>query len=150
MMNTITAMPAHIRPRLNVVPAESGAEPASTLFVYAITRPIATSRPAYVISCKSKARHAAPTDLAAQSLTRAGSARITPMDRARGSSVARRSSSVALVEVAALQELREPVILLDPEMELEVVLHDLSSDVADGPRVVGEREDHELRVGRVE
>src|SRR5690349_16288148 len=137
-MNVTVAIPAHMRPRVKVVPASSGVEPFSTLFVYAMTRPTATSRPAYVISCRSKARHAAPTDLAAQSLTRAGSARITPMDRARSSSVARRSSSVALVEVAALQELREPVILLDPEMELEVVLHDLGGDVADGPRVVGE------------
>ena len=40
------AMPAHIRPRVNVVPASSGVEPFSTLFVYAMTRPVATNSPA--------------------------------------------------------------------------------------------------------
>src|SRR5262245_39094940 len=139
MMKTITAIPAHIRPRLNVVPAFSGAAPASTLFVYAITSPTATSSPAYVISWRSKARHAAPTDLAAQSLTRAGSARITPMDRPV-------APSVALVEVAALEELRKSVILLDPEVELQVVLDDLGGDIPDRPRVVRKGQDDELRV----
>src|SRR6476661_5770613 len=108
-------------PRLTVVPASITDDPASTLFVYAMTRPMATSRPAYVMSCRSKARQAAPTDFAAQSETRA-SARITPIGRSR--------PSIAPVEVAAFEEVREPVVLLDPEVELEVVLDDLGGDVA--------------------
>ena len=32
-MNATAAMPAHIRPRVNVVPASSGLLPLSTLFV---------------------------------------------------------------------------------------------------------------------
>src|SRR3954468_24947543 len=102
-----------------------------------MTSPIATSRAAYVVSWRSKARHAAPTDLAAQSVMRAGCARITPI-----------ASSVALVEVAALQEIRDAVVLLDVEMDLDEVLHDLRRGIADGPGVVGEGEDDELG-GRV-
>src|SRR6478609_8437096 len=109
-------------PRLNVVPASITDEPASTLFVYAM-------------SSRSNARHAAPTDFAAQSETRA-SARITPIGRSR--------PSIAPIEVAALEEVREPVVLLDPEVELEVVLHDLGRDVFLRPRVVRERQHDEL------
>ena len=80
-MKTTTAIPVHIRPRVKTVCVSRVSLPFSTLFVYAMTRPIAASRPAYVMSCRSKARHTAPTDLAAQSVTRAGSARMTPINR---------------------------------------------------------------------
>src|SRR5262245_57192670 len=116
-----------------------------------MTRPTARSRPAYVVSWRSNARHAAPTDLAAQSETRAGSARITPIGACPlGPGFVRSCPSVALVEVAASQQLREPVILLDPEVELQVVLHDLGGHVADRARVIGEGKDDQRRVGGVE
>src|SRR6476620_7295653 len=112
-----------------------------------MTRPIAASRPAYVASWRSNARQAAPTDFAAQSVTRAGSARITPM-RSRQRSID--GSSVALVEVAAAEEIEVPVIVLDPEMELQEVLHDLGAGVALGPRVIREGEDDQVGGRRVE
>src|SRR6476661_3724608 len=95
-----------------------------------MTRPIAASRPAYVVSWRSNARQTAPTDLAAQSVTRAGSARMTPI-----------RLSVALVEVAALEEVEVPVVVLDAVVELEEVLHDLGRGVALRARVVRERDE---------
>src|SRR5262245_17482017 len=101
-------------------------------------RPIVPSSAAYAASCRSKARHAAPIERAAQSLTRAGSARITPIGRPP------LLASVRLVEVAALQEVEVAVVVLDSVVELEEVLHDLGAGVALRPGVIGERQDDEL------
>src|SRR6266849_5820779 len=109
-----------------------------------MTRPRMASNPAYAISWRSNARQAAPIDRAAQSLIRAGSTRITPMvglrpgERRVGSGREARSSSVGLVEVAALQQVEIAVLVLDAEVELEEVLDDLRPGVAFRPRVVGE------------
>src|SRR5215213_1441534 len=78
---------------------------------------------------------------AVHSEARPGWALITPI---------RSVPSVALVEVAAFQQVWQPIILLDPEVELQVVLDDLRRHVALGPRVVGEGENDKVRVGRVE
>src|SRR3979409_2353667 len=106
-----------------------------------MTRPRMASNPAYAAIWRSKARQAAPIERAAQSVTLAGSARITPMPR---SSV--RRSSVRVVEVAALQQVEVSEVVLDAVVELEVVLDDLGRRVALRARVVGKREDDQLRV----
>src|SRR5712675_3068405 len=106
-----------------------------------MTSPRIASSPAYAASCRSKARQAAPMERAAQSVTLAGSARITPMPR---SSAGR--SSVRVVEVAALQQVELAVVLLDAVMELQVVLDDLGGSVALRPRVVGKGEHDQLRI----
>src|SRR5439155_21368661 len=54
--------------------------------------------------------------------------------------------SVAAVEVAAMEEVRQALVDLELVVQLEVVLHHLGGDVADGVRVIGERDDGELRV----
>src|SRR6266566_192697 len=97
-----------------------------------MTNPRIARSAAYAASWRSNARHAAPIERAAQSVMRAGSARITPMPAPRrpaesGSST---SSSVRLVEVAALQQVEVAEVVLDVEMQLEVVLHDLGRRVA--------------------
>src|SRR5436305_14672282 len=112
-----------------------------------MTRPRIASSPEYAASCRSKARHAAPIDRAAQSVMRAGSARITPTTDSMPILVGRRwRSSVRLVEVAALQQVEVAVIVLDVEVQLQVVLDDLGRGVALRPRVVGEGEHDEVRV----
>ena len=78
-MNAMTAMAVHMSARVKIVCVSSVSFPSSTLFVYAMTRPIAARSPAYVVSWRSNARQTAPMDLAAQSVTRAGSARMTPI-----------------------------------------------------------------------
>src|SRR5258705_284401 len=84
---------------------------------------------------------------AAQSVIRAGSARITPMAwSGRASAGAWLAASVRLVEVAALQEEEVPVVVLDVEVQLEVVLDDLRGHVALRSGVVGEGEDDQIRV----
>src|SRR4051794_11403219 len=96
------------------------------------------SKPAYAASWRSKARQAAPIERAAQSVIRAGSARITPTAGPRLERIGESSSSsVRLVEVAALQQLEVAVIVLDVEMQLQVVLDDLGRGIALGPGVVG-------------
>src|SRR6267142_2545070 len=139
-------MPVHIRPRTKVVPPARTAWPCSTLFVYAMTRPRSARRPAYAASWRSNARQAAPIERAAQSDMRAGSTRITPIVGSRFAAGSTSSSSVGLVEVAALQEVEVAVIVLDVEMQLEVVLHDLRRGVALRSGVVGKREDDELGI----
>jgi hypothetical protein len=52
-MNTTIAIPDHISARVNVVPVRRTVSPASTLFVYAMTSPIAPSSATYVVSCRS-------------------------------------------------------------------------------------------------
>src|SRR6476660_9360277 len=140
-------MPAHMRPRVKVVPASSGVLPLSTLFVYAMTRPMADSSPAYVASWMSKARHAAPTDLAAQSVTRAGSARITPIGCCP---LPCGRSSVAPVEVAPPEQVEVAVFVLDAEVELEEVLHDLRRGIPLRARVIRECQHDEVRRGGLE
>src|ERR1044072_5914329 len=113
-----------------------------------MTRPRIARRPAYATSWRSNARQAAPIEREAQSDIRAGSTRLTPIvNQCR---VVRRridgSSSVRLVEVASLEEREVPIVVLDGEVELELVLHDLRGGVALRPRVVGEGEDDELGV----
>src|SRR6478672_3756058 len=141
-------MPVHIRPRTNVVPPLRTVWPCSTLFVYAITSPRMASSAAYAASCRSNARQAAPIERAARSVIRAGSARITPMAGPRGrvGSGSSTSASVRLVEVAALQQVEVAVVVLDVEVQLKVVLHDLGGRVALRPRIVGEGQDNEVRV----
>src|SRR5438045_1881130 len=121
----MSAMAAHISPRRNVDPESSADEPAATLFVYAMTRPIAVSRTAYTVICRSYARHAVVTERDAQSVTRAGSARRTPIRPALRKVLASdfrsdsgRVASVALIEVAAMEKVRKAVVVLDPEMKL--------------------------------
>src|SRR6476620_2743229 len=139
-------MPVHIRPRTNVVPPLRTVWPCSTLFVYAMTSPRMASSAAYAASCRSKARQAAPMERAAQSVIRAGSARITPMTGLRRRAGSRIDPSVRLVEVAALEQVEVAVIVLDAEVHLQVILHDLRRGVALRPGIVGERQDHEARV----
>src|SRR5215210_6615825 len=140
-------MPAHIKPRRNVEPASSTDRPASTLLLYAIASPTAASSAAYAISWRSNDRHAAPIERAVHCEKRAGSARMTPIRRSSRFGGRSRRTSVAVVEVAALEERLEAVILLDPEVQLHEVLDDLGRGVALRPGVVGEREHDELGIG---
>ena len=52
-MNATIASPDHISARENTVPLSMTDWPASTLFVYAMTRPNTPSSAAYVVSCRS-------------------------------------------------------------------------------------------------
>ena len=90
-------------------------------------------------------RHARPrpTDRAAQSEARP----VRPASRRESEDRCSRPS-VALVEVAALEQVAVAVVLLDVVVQLEEVLHDLRRRVALRPRVVGEGQDDELRVRR--
>src|SRR3972149_2276077 len=54
--------------------------------------------------------------------------------------------SVRLVIVAALEKVEVPVVLLDPVVQLQVVLDDLGRGVALRPGVVREGQDREFRV----
>src|SRR5256885_5251182 len=70
-------------------------------------------------------------------------------DRAEACAGSRRRPrlpSIALVEVAATQEIRDAEVLLDPEMELQEVLRDLRRGVALRAGVVGEGEHHQVGV----
>src|SRR6478752_1560113 len=138
-MNTTMASPDHMSARVNVVPLRRTLSPASTLFVSAITSPIAPRRTANTVSCRSQARQTAPTDFVVTSAKRFGSARITPSE---GQLL---PCSVALVEVALLEQVVVEVVLLDVEVQLDERLRDLRSRVPLRPRIVGEGEEHELR-----
>src|SRR5690349_21458761 len=111
-----------------------------------MTSPRIVSRPAYATSCRSKARQAAPIERDAQSVIRAGSARITPTGGLLGCGSSSWAPLVRLVEVAALQQREVPEVVPDVEVELEVVLDDLGRRVALRAGVVGEGEHHELGV----
>src|SRR5436190_21702484 len=95
-----------------------------------MTNPRTARSAAYAASWRSNARQAAPIERAAQSVMRAGSARITPMSRRLERRQPTSSSSVRLVEVAALEEVAQPEVLLDVEVELQEILHELRRRVA--------------------
>src|SRR5439155_24593774 len=67
-------------------------------------------------------------------------------DERRTTITCHETGSVA-IEVALAQEIREPLVDLHLEVQLQVVLDDLRRDVADRVGVLRETNDRELRVG---
>src|SRR5450759_3858603 len=118
-MKTTSPIPAQRRPRRNTDPPARMSPPPVAELLYAIANPKQASSAAYVAICRSKARQTAPTLLAAQSPVSAGRALTTPI--------------VGLVDhgnvADAQEETREPVIVLDVEVQLQVFHRDLEGGI---------------------
>src|SRR5919109_337307 len=112
--------------------------PAVAVLLYAIASPKQSSRAAYVASWMSKARQTAPILRSMNSLRRGALG--MPRSPIGLTLISQRRAVIG----TALHEVWQPIVLLDPEVQLVEVLRDLGRGVAHGAGVVREHDDRQL------